>query len=442
MSHSIFERINKEVLSFLKNGDLAKQAKLASSPRFQPNGDLSSVQLFVYLTPREGNFKDTKIPVLLCIPSGYPSHPIRTKVCKRIMHPNITKKGNVCLNVLKSDHFKELNITYTIGSLLWLLDNPNFDSALNSVRLVDFNRDISKAISGHFGYDCVLKGKQKTSISSLVPPTDSIWKKVFNFIHQTTDKIVCRMVCKSWSGFIPAPRYTKKDVANFPISEWLICLSTDAIFTFFNEIDTSPQTILTSEQLTNTDVKFATKANQIWEINTKSLLSSKFLDVDTSLMSDVDFNKLTKKGWVCLSNVQTQSYSFLRKMFAYMFHIPCEPVPQDFDEVVYPEETKFQTAKQNDLVVVPVQNHNGHNYDLHFPIYRPFVNFDCLSKNFKNLIDYDFFIGFHKLCRVGNHMSSYPEDFRFPSVNEIAFCLSEFSKIADKYPQYPQSTQN
>lgn len=63
----------------------------------------------------------------------------------RIYHPNISPKGDVCLNILKGDWTPIIQLRTLALSLRGLLESPNLDDPLNINATEHFKRDIESA---------------------------------------------------------------------------------------------------------------------------------------------------------------------------------------------------------------------------------------------------------------------------------------------------------
>jgi len=66
-------------------------------------------------------------------PESYPFGPPRTEFITPCYHPNISERGNICLNVLKADWSPMLTISSVLLCISALLSQPNPDDPLNSV---------------------------------------------------------------------------------------------------------------------------------------------------------------------------------------------------------------------------------------------------------------------------------------------------------------------
>ncbi len=87
----------------------------------------------VTIFPHSGYWKDGKFRFHFEIPSDYPMSPPDV-TCQNIpiYHPNIDVKGNVCLNILRTDWTAVSTFGNVIYGLILLFENPNFSDPLPS----------------------------------------------------------------------------------------------------------------------------------------------------------------------------------------------------------------------------------------------------------------------------------------------------------------------
>ena len=78
-------------------------------------------------TPFEGGVWKIK----LALDSDFPSVPPKGHFVTKIFHPNVSVKGEICVNTLKKDWKPELGIRHVLLTVKCLLIHPNPESALN-----------------------------------------------------------------------------------------------------------------------------------------------------------------------------------------------------------------------------------------------------------------------------------------------------------------------
>lgn len=82
--------------------------------------------------------------------SDYPAAPPKGYFSTKIYHPNVSLKGDICVNTLKRDWTAEVTISHILMIIKCLLINPGPDSALNEDAgrvLMDSYEDFSKMAS-------------------------------------------------------------------------------------------------------------------------------------------------------------------------------------------------------------------------------------------------------------------------------------------------------
>lgn len=82
----------------------------------------------------------------LRLPSRYPMEPPHVVFRTRIFHPNVDDRGDICLDVLKSQWSPALSLQKVLLSVSSLLTDPNFADPLNASASALFRKDKS-------GYD-------------------------------------------------------------------------------------------------------------------------------------------------------------------------------------------------------------------------------------------------------------------------------------------------
>ncbi|TPX57953.1 hypothetical protein PhCBS80983_g03459 [Powellomyces hirtus] len=78
-------------------------------------------------TPYEGG----TFRVRLSLGADFPNVPPHGTFLTKIFHPNVSKSGDICVNVLKKEWKKEYGIAHILLTIKCLLIDPNPESALN-----------------------------------------------------------------------------------------------------------------------------------------------------------------------------------------------------------------------------------------------------------------------------------------------------------------------
>ncbi len=86
---------------------------------------------FYLLGPPSTPFEAGAFLLALELQQDYPSQPPKATFLTKIFHPNVSKFGEVCVNVLKQDWNPSLNISHVLSTIRCLLIEPNAESALN-----------------------------------------------------------------------------------------------------------------------------------------------------------------------------------------------------------------------------------------------------------------------------------------------------------------------
>ena len=78
-------------------------------------------------TPYEGG----TFNLSLSFAGGYPLRPPKAKFITRVFHPNISRDGGICLDILKNQWSPALTIGSLLQSIRSLLDDPNASDPLD-----------------------------------------------------------------------------------------------------------------------------------------------------------------------------------------------------------------------------------------------------------------------------------------------------------------------
>eukprot|EP01119_Soliformovum_irregulare_P019685 TRINITY_DN6291_c0_g1_i2.p1 TRINITY_DN6291_c0_g1~~TRINITY_DN6291_c0_g1_i2.p1 ORF type:complete len:411 (-),score=118.16 TRINITY_DN6291_c0_g1_i2:95-1327(-) len=117
-----FVAINQDRKGIYKN-----QAKIDF-----PDGPENAFCIDIILTPVEGMYEGSRVVFNMRLPENYPQSPPTLVSCKtKIFHPNVTFDGRVCFNMFSGEWNASYRLEQFVNGLLWLLANPNPESALN-----------------------------------------------------------------------------------------------------------------------------------------------------------------------------------------------------------------------------------------------------------------------------------------------------------------------
>lgn len=81
--------------------------------------------------PVDTPFENGVFKIKLKLGQDFPSAPPKGAFVTKIFHPNVSAKGEICVNTLKKDWQPEMGIKHVLLTIKCLLINPNPESALN-----------------------------------------------------------------------------------------------------------------------------------------------------------------------------------------------------------------------------------------------------------------------------------------------------------------------
>lgn len=105
--------------------------------------DNISSNFVVVLRPKEGIWADKTVQFIIRVPKEYPFKPPKVKCLTKILHPNIDKLGNVCINIIREDWKPTLTISIVVCGLLNLLVEPSNSDPFNQFASILFESNPS-----------------------------------------------------------------------------------------------------------------------------------------------------------------------------------------------------------------------------------------------------------------------------------------------------------
>jgi len=81
--------------------------------------------------PENTAFEGGVFPIRLLLDADYPNSPPKGYFLTKIFHPNVSNKGEICVNTLKKDWDKDCGLKHVLMVIRCLLIEPNPESALN-----------------------------------------------------------------------------------------------------------------------------------------------------------------------------------------------------------------------------------------------------------------------------------------------------------------------
>lgn len=114
-------RIQKDIT------DLDEQVIVRTT--FPDPNDLMKFQMTIL--PDTGYWANHEYTFEFNIPEMYPHEPPKVKCLTKVFHPNIDTKGNICLNILRSEWTPVLDINTVVYGLMLLFNDPNPNDPLN-----------------------------------------------------------------------------------------------------------------------------------------------------------------------------------------------------------------------------------------------------------------------------------------------------------------------
>ncbi|KAI8592227.1 ubiquitin-conjugating enzyme E2 S-B [Geranomyces variabilis] len=182
-SPAVIKRLSKELASLLSSPP--EGIKVVINP-----DRISDVQAWIQ-GPEGTPYENGCFRVRLSLGADFPNVPPQGHFLTKIFHPNVSRTGEICVNVLKKEWKKEYGIGHILLTIKCLLIDPNPESALNEeagrllledyaeyakhARLMTTVHAINKSIS--FGTTAPPTFGKNSSQENENPPADKVFGK-------------------------------------------------------------------------------------------------------------------------------------------------------------------------------------------------------------------------------------------------------------------------
>ena len=100
-----------------------------------------------FLGPKESPYEENIMNIHIQIPQEYPNVPPIMKFTNKVLHPNISVNGAICLDILKNNWCPVHTIRTVILSIISLLSDPNPDSPLNGDIAVLYKKSLNNKVA-------------------------------------------------------------------------------------------------------------------------------------------------------------------------------------------------------------------------------------------------------------------------------------------------------
>ena len=131
---------NNRILSDLKNLSNNDIPETIYSVELNTE-NIYSEQIVTLNGPSNTPYQDGKFKLSILMPADYPYKPPKIIFKTRVYHPNISRDGSICIDILKDQWSSALRITTVLLSLSDLLANPNPNDPLVPEIANEYNQD-------------------------------------------------------------------------------------------------------------------------------------------------------------------------------------------------------------------------------------------------------------------------------------------------------------
>lgn len=163
------QRLQKELKDIKKNPN--RYFKV------EPTSDLMQWKATI-LGPEDTPYENHQYHLLITIPQNYPFSAPVVRFAQPCYHPNVSTKGQICLDILKEHKWSPIqNISSILLSIISFLSDPNSSSPLNSDAARIYETDYSQykilVSKVYLKADKTFKDFPKLTILSETPSTSS-----------------------------------------------------------------------------------------------------------------------------------------------------------------------------------------------------------------------------------------------------------------------------
>ena len=127
MAEAAVKRVYREVMSIDRRSLYNNLARVTMSEQ-------NPLEVRVVVTPTEGFYASSTLEFVMIFPETYPDKAPTINAAHLIFHPNVSLSPpyHVCFSMVDADYNRNYQVEHFVNGLLYLLDNPAFDSCLNA----------------------------------------------------------------------------------------------------------------------------------------------------------------------------------------------------------------------------------------------------------------------------------------------------------------------
>ena len=151
MNNMNFRRLMNEISILENNNDDDKKLFIIN----RVGDDIFHWEAII-IAPENSLYEGFKFKLDIQLPTNYPINPLKVKFITPILHLNVNKYGDICLDILKKEWLSISNMRTVLISIINLLAEPNVEDPLNhelaNLYMLDKNKykdDIIKYCKAH-----------------------------------------------------------------------------------------------------------------------------------------------------------------------------------------------------------------------------------------------------------------------------------------------------